>query len=413
MAHELFFGAVHQTLPPLFERLQTRAFEPLEARGELPGVLEAGMLKALPGLRDSEPGSDLDGRLTRALVWLFGQEGLLRLVVPTRDGGQTPEVDSRALCLTREALSYHSALADTAFAMQGLGSHPIVLAGTEEQRKTFLPGVVNGTALTGFAITEPEAGSDAASLSTRADRVPGGYRINGLKRFISNAGVADLYTLFARTGGPGKEGISSFILPATTPGIRVKPMQLIAPHPIGELHLEDVFLPEELLLGREGQGYELAMQTLERFRPTVGAAALGLAQRALDEALSYTSSRKQFGQRLSDQQSTRMRLAEMRVALEAGRLLVYQAAWMKDEGHSDAGLHGSMAKLHATESAQQIVDSALQLHGGLGVVQGVVVERLYREVRALRIYEGTSEIQKLIIGGHALKRWRERSGQKR
>lgn len=408
MRHSVYFDPFHQTLEKELIGLQRDWLGPLELAGSLQHVYNEGQVL----LPDEDPDHlatlDEEASLTLALVRAYGMDGWLRHVLPAADGGVHPTLDSRSLCLIRETISYHSALADTAFAMQGLGSHPIVLVGTQEQRQRWLPQVASGKCITGFAITEHRAGSDVAALEARAVKVEGGYRITGVKTFISNAGVADLYTLFARTGGPGKDGISCFVLPATSPGLTIKSFTLIAPHPIGELRLKEVFVPDDHLLGAPGDGFSIAMGTLERFRPTVGAAALGIAQRALDEALEYTSMRVQFGKKLCDQQAVRMRLAEMRVAIEASRLLVFQAAWAKDHGQEDAGVLASMAKLHATEAAQQVVDSAVQLFGGLGVVSGVVVERLYREVRALRIYEGTSEIQKFIIGAHMIKASKKR-----
>lgn len=386
--------------PFFFESEQSRLWSELQefARNSLPDLLQSGLD---------------DNALTRALVKRMGEAGLLELTVPAGFGGRWDPLSSRALCLARETLGYHSSLADTAFAMQGLGSYPIAMAGTLEQKRQWLPAVSKGSCLAAFAITEPDAGSDVSSISTTATLEGNGYRINGVKRFISNAGIADFYTLFARTsGGPGAghKGLSAFILPAETLGVRTVPIPLMASHPIGELHLENVFLPQDALLGAEGQGFSLAMQTLDRFRPTVGAAALGMGQRALEEALSYTTSRHQFGQALSEHQATRMRLADMDLDLEAARLLVYQAAWSRDtHPESRASREAAMGKLSATEAAQRVIDSAVQLHGGNGVVQGAVVERLYREVRALRIYEGTSEIQRLVIGGELLKAWKKRA----
>jgi len=388
MRHSFFFEPTHEGL---LSELQTFASH----------TLQAILAQALD-----------DEAMTIAVVRALGKAGLLMHTVPSPYGGLSPVLDSRKLCLTREALAYVSALADTAFAMQGLGSYPITLAGNDAQKSQWLPRVASGEALAAFAITEPDAGSDVSSLACRAERTHTdageGFVLNGVKRFISNAGIADFYVLFARTGTIESKhrGISAFILPARTPGLTVSPIPLIAPHPIGELHLKDCFLPLAALLGTEGQGFSLAMQTLDRFRPTVGAAALGLAHRALDEALDYVHKRHQFGQALVEHQATRMRLADMALELEAARLLVFQAAWIKDTSDDRASREAAMGKLFATEAAQRIIDSALQLHGGNGVVTGVVVERLYREIRALRIYEGTSEIQKLVIGAELSKSYR-------
>lgn len=377
-------------------------FEPVHE--EILNVLETFQRLVLPLLL--EQGLD-DNTLTREVVRRMGTSGLLSLTVPAAFGGRFSPLDSRALCLAREMLGYESSLVDTAFAMQGLGSHPLALAGQKALQQHWLPRVQEGKALAAFAITEPEAGSDVSSLSTTAVLDGDHYVLNGLKRFISNAGIADFYTLFARTGGPGSKGISAFLVEAHRPGLTVEPIELMAAHPIGEVRLENVRIPVTHRLGAEGEGFSLAMQTLDRFRPTVGAAALGMARRALDEALSYTHKRVQFGQPLVEQQLTKARLAEMATELEAARLLVYQAAWTKDKTSSRASREAAMGKLFATEAAQRIIDAALQLHGGNGVVKGSVVERLYREVRALRIYEGTSEIQHIVIAADLIKSWRQ------
>jgi acyl-CoA dehydrogenase len=334
---------------------------------------------------------------TREIVTALGRAGILPFAVAAPHG----TMDLRALVAVREALAYFSSLADTAFAMQGLGSHAVGRAGTDAQKNRWLPAVAGGEILAAFAVTEPEAGSDLAGVRTKA--VPEGivWRLRGVKTFISNAGIAGMYTVLARTGeGVEPRGLSMFLVDAEAPGISVKPLETIAPHPLGEVRFDGT---PALLLGAEGDGYRLALATLDAFRPSVGAAACGLASRALDEALRWSQARRQFGRPLSDFQSIQMALAEMQVDLEAARLLVRRAAWAKDRGAERIAAEGAAAKLFATEAAQRIIDRAVQIHGGQGVMRGATVERLYREVRALRIYEGTSEIQKLVIARHMLK----------
>jgi acyl-CoA dehydrogenase len=285
------------------------------------------------------------------------------------------------------------------FGVQALGSHPIVSAGSEEQKKKYLPALARAEHLAAFALTEPDAGSDASAINTKATRANGGYRLNGVKRFISNAGIAHIYIVFASTDPSLKaKGISAFVVPADAPGFAVtEKTQLLSPHPIGVLSFDDCFVPQSQLLGGAGDGLKIAYRTLDLLRPTVGAAAVGFAKRALTEAVSYSQSRRQFGRAIGEFQGTQFKLAEMAADLEASRLLVYQAAWAHDLGKPDFGVKASIAKLFATEAAQRIVDQALQIHGGNGVVAGHIIERLYRDVRALRIYEGSSEIQKLVI----------------
>lgn len=352
----------------------------------------------------------------------LAQAGLLRHVVPLIHGGLREKLDIRSLCIIRRGLARYSSLADTMFAMQGLGSYPITLAGSEALRQRFLPAVASGKSIATFALTEPNAGSDAAGIQSLAARDGGEYVLNGTKRFISNAGVADFYVVFAKTdAAQGRKGISAFVVEKDRPGFQVvRQIELIAPHPIGELAMENCRIPATNLLGNEGDGYSLLLRTLETFRTTVGAAALGMAERALAEATSYAKSRVQFNKTLAEFQGLRFMLAEMATELEAARLLVFQAAAILDQGEEDQTAPGSsaspslwkppssvmassMAKLYATETAQRVVDRAVQIHGGLGVMKGTVVERLYREVRALRVYEGTSEIQKEIIAHQLLK----------
>lgn len=341
----------------------------------------------------------------RRLASELGREGFIAYVAPKRFGGAREKVQARDLCLLREELARASSLADTTFAVQALGSYPITLAGTEEQKARYIPPIAKGEAMAAFALTEPEAGSDIASLETRAVKHGNEYCLTGMKRFVSNAGLAGTYVVFASTD-PGKKakGISAFIVQADRPGLILKEKtRLISPHPIGIIAFEECIVPEGNLLGQEGDGVKIALGTLDTLRCTVGAAAVGMAQRALEEAIRHSRQRRQFGQELSEFQGIQFKLAEMATELEAARLLVYQAAWLHDLGREGVKQKSSMAKLFATEAAQRIVDQALQIHGGMGVVEGTVVERLYRDVRSLRIYEGTSEIQKLIIARSLLK----------
>jgi acyl-CoA dehydrogenase len=309
----------------------------------------------------------------------------------------------------REELASASALADVMFGVQALGGYPIVSAGTEEQKKKYLPALASAESLAAFALTEPEAGSDASAISTEAAKVSGGYRLSGVKRFISNAGIAQVYVVFASTtpGVKGK-GISAFIVAADSPGFMVKEKtRLLSPHPIGVLAFDNCFVPQQQLLGSEGDGLNIAYRTLDTLRSTVGAAAVGFARRALAEAVSYSQSRRQFGRPIGEFQGIQFKIAEMAAELEASRLLVSQAAWAHDLNEPDLRLKSSIAKLFATEAAQRIVDQALQIHGGNGVVAGHIMERLYRDVRALRIYEGSSEIQKLVIAKSLMRKERQ------
>ena len=340
--------------------------------------------------------SDPAGR-TRRIVTAMAEASFLRFAVLPPHGA----MDLRSLVVVRESLAYFSSLADTGFVMQGLGSYPIARAGTEIQRNTWLPPIAGGHVLAAFAVTEPEAGSDLGGVRTRADRDGALWRLTGLKTYISNAGIAGVYSVLARTGeGSAHSGLSMFLVDAEAPGLSVKMLEPMAPHPLGEVRFSDT---PALLLGEEGGGFALAAATLELFRPTVGAAACGLASRAFDEALRHSQARRQFGRSIADFQATKMSLADMHVEIEAARLLVRKAAWLKDGGAESIAREGAVAKLAATEMAQRVVDRAVQIHGGQGVMRGATVERLYREVRALRIYEGTSEIQKLVIARELLK----------
>jgi acyl-CoA dehydrogenase len=344
----------------------------------------------------------------RHLIEHLSEEGFISYVAPKKFGGAREQVQARDLCVIREDLAWGSALADAMFAVQALGSYPIVLAGSEAQKIRYLPALARGKSIAAFALTEPEAGSDVSSLQTGAVKTNGGYRLTGIKHFISNAGIADVYTVFASTDPDKKgKGISAFVVEAGAPGLRVKERtRLLSPHPIGALAFEECTVSASQRLGEEGEGLKIALTTLDMLRCTVGAAAVGLARRALDEAVGYSRNRRQFGHSLAEFQATQLKLADMATELEASRLLVYQGAWANDQGAADLPLKSSMAKLFATEAAQRIVDQALQIHGGIGVVSGHPVERLYRDVRALRIYEGTSEIQKLIIAKNILKKER-------
>jgi acyl-CoA dehydrogenase len=340
--------------------------------------------------------ADVDGSCRR-LVAALGKRGLLEPSV-ILDG--TSRFDVRALCIARETLAYHDGLADFAYAMQGLGSGPVSLFGTEEQRKRWLPRIAEGRAIAAFALTEPESGSDVASIAATAMPDSGGaYRINGEKTFISNGGIADQYVVFARTGeAPGARGLSAFMIEKDNPGLTtVERIETIAPHPLARLKFSNCLVPAANLIGKAGEGFKVAMATLDVFRPTVGAAALGFARRALDDAVAHVRRRKMFGGVLADLQMTQATIADMVADVEAAALMVYRAAWKKDNGAERITREAALAKLVATEAAQRVIDRALQLHGGGGVVTGAKIEELYRDVRSLRIYEGSTEIQKIII----------------
>ena len=345
----------------------------------------------------------------RELVADLGRGGWLRYAVPAAFGGAFEEVDSRAVCIVRETLARHDALADFAFAMQGLGSAPIVLAGNAEVQARYLPGVCAGTAIAAFALSEKNAGSDVAAIATTARRDGDAYVLDGEKAWISNGGIADFYVVFARTGeAPGSRGLSAFVVDADAPGLEIaERVELIAPHPLATLRFRDCRVPAANLLGASGEGFKLAMRSLDIFRASVAAAALGLARRALDEALERATSREVFGQQLAGFQLTQAALAEMATGIDASALLTYRAAWVRDVEHEPTTREAAMAKLTATETAQHVIDRAVQLHGALGVTRGSVPERLYREIRALRIYEGASEVQQLIIARQTLARYHE------
>ena len=342
---------------------------------------------------------------SRALVRRLGDAGWLRYCVPAAHGGELPTVDSRALCIARETLAYADGLADFAFAMQGLGSGPITLAGSAAQKGRWLPAVAKGKAIAAFALSEPDAGSDVGAMTTTARRDGDAWIIDGTKTWISNGGIADFYCVFARAAGTtGTQGISAFLVPAHAPGLFVaESIEVIAPHPLAKLAFEGCRVPADAQIGAEGDGFKLAMRTLDIFRASVAAAALGLARRALDESLRHVGKRRMFGTTLGELQLTQGRLGEMATEIDAAALLTYRAAWRRDVHGARATREAAMAKMAATESAQRVIDAAVQLFGGRGVMRGEVVERLYREIRALRIYEGATEVQKLIVARDLLK----------
>jgi acyl-CoA dehydrogenase len=366
-------------------------FEPRHR--ELADALDQWCAANLPG--DSD---DLDAECRR-LVAALGEAGLLKLCVA--DGDLRPDV--RSLAVARETLAYHSALADFAFAMQGLGSGAISLFGTVEQKREWLPRVAAGQAIAAFAMTEPECGSDAANMQTSAMRDGNEWVLVGEKTYISNGGIADFYVTFARTGeGEGARGLSAFIVPADAVTVEQR-IEVIAPHPLARLKYDNVRVPAGAIIGEPGEGFRIGMETLNLFRVTVGAAALGFARRALDEALSWATSRRLGSGTLADNAVTQALLADMATSIDVSALLIARAAWQQDVGGVDNRRAAAMAKLQATEAAQQVIDMAVQLHGGAGVTRGVRVEELYRDIRALRIYEGASEVQRQIIARDLLK----------
>ena len=339
----------------------------------------------------------------RELSAQLGKGGWLRYVVPGSHGGPRERLDVRSLCIIRETLARHAPLADFVFALQGLGTGPISLYGSEAMRRERLPGIVDGSRIAGFALSERDAGSDVAAMATTARKDGGEWVLDGEKTWISNAGLADRYVVFCRMPDVGDRGFGAFVVDAGNPGLSVtERIDVIAPHPLGTIRLTRCRVPADALIGEPGRGLRVALGTLDVFRSTVGAAALGMARRALDEAVAWVRSRQAFGRPLADFQLTQAKLADMAVAIDASALLVYRAAWTRDAGAERITREAAMAKLHATEAAQRVIDDAVQLLGGRGVVSGAAVERLYREIRALRIYEGTSEIQRLVIAGQLL-----------
>jgi acyl-CoA dehydrogenase len=356
---------------------------------------------------DATHGDDVDAEC-RALVRKLGEGGWLRYCVPAAYGGALETLDVRSLALIRETLARHSGLADFAFAMQGLGSGTITLFGTEAQKRAYLPAVARGEKIAAFALTEPASGSDVASMEMAADQRDDGYVLNGAKTYISNGGIADYYVLFARTGeAPGAKGVSTFIVDADVAGLdSSERIAVIAPHPLATLRFTDVRLGADALLGERGRGFAQAMATLDIFRTTVGAAALGFARRALDEATERTLTRRLGNGVLADNAVTQATLADMVLDIDTSALLIYRAAWLRDVQGARNTREAALAKLHATDSAQQVIDKAVQLFGGMGVTVGATVEALYREVRALRIYEGASEVQRMVVAREHLKAFR-------
>ena len=339
-------------------------------------------------------------KLTRQM----GDAGWLRYCVPAEYGGALDDLDSRSVCLLRQALGSYDGLADFAFVMQGLGSGPISLFGSEALKQKYLPHVASGKMLAAFALSEPEAGSDVAAMTTRATRTTQGYRLNGVKTWISNADIADFYTVFAQVENDEAEGVTAFVVDADTPGLQVtERFDVCAPHPIGTLTFTDCDIPVTQRIGQAGKGFKVAMQNLDVFRASVGAAALGFAEAALDMGIARATSRPMFGATLADLQITQAAIGDMSTEIDAAMLLIYRAAWERDVLKQRTTKSAAMAKMFATESAQRVIDRCVQLHGGLGVKVGHPMEMLYREIRALRIYEGATEVQQVIIARETMK----------
>ncbi len=383
---------------PRLSHLELPFFD--DAHRALAEGLDAWAAQALAGVDHAD--TDV---ACRRLVRALGAAGWLRHAVPAAFGGAREALDSRALVVCRETLARHDGLADFVFAMQGLGSGPLTLAGSPALQAAWLPKVARGEAIAAFALSEPQAGSDVAALACAAREDRDHWVLDGEKTWISNGGIADFYCVFARTGdgggegGRGTRGISAFLVPAATPGLAVaERIAVIAPHPLARLRFGGCRVPKDHLLGAAGEGFKIAMRTLDIFRASVAAAALGFARRALDEALTWSAARPMFGQRLADFQLTQATLGDMATDIDAAALLTYRAAWLRDVLGRRTTREAAMAKLTATENAQRVIDRALQMHGGVGVRVGSVVESLYREIRALRIYEGASEVQRLIVG---------------
>ncbi|NCT99830.1 MAG: acyl-CoA dehydrogenase family protein [Comamonadaceae bacterium] len=387
---------------------------PPQAQWELPFFGEHHRALAL-GLADWAGAQRVDEsddrRACRDWVRRLGDAGWLRYCVPAAHGGALDKLDSRALVVLRETLGFHSPLADFAFAMQGLGSGSITLGGSEAQREQRLRAVASGAQIAAFALSEPEAGSDVAGMRTRARPVDGGWALDGCKTWISNGGLADYYVVFAKTTpDAGARGISAFVVPADAPGLdTTEHIDVMAPHPLATLRFKDCRVGADALVGTVDGGFKLAMQTLDIFRASVAAAALGMARRAFAEAVAHAKRREMFGQHLADFQLTQARLGEMSALIDAAAMLTYRAAWMRDESASHGAgtpaytAAAAAAKLTATENAQRVIDMAVQMFGGRGVRVGEVVEHLYRDIRSLRIYEGASEVQLLILGKNALR----------
>ncbi len=379
-----FFDAQHRAFADELDEWAQRALTDLEGSDAAHGDVDAACV---------------------AWVRALGAAGWLKHCVPAGYGGAHDPLRSLYLVIARETLARHSGLADFAFTMQGLGSAPISLAGSEELKNDYLPRVAGGAAIAAFALTEPEAGSDVAAMAMSARRAGDHYLLDGEKTWISNGGIADFYVVFARTGeAPGARGISAFVVDAGTPGFEIaERLDVTAPHPLARLRFQSCRIPVSHLIGASGKGFKIAMRSLDIFRAGVAAAALGFARRALDEALARVTTRKMFGQTLADFQLTQAALADMVTEIDGAALLTYRAAWLRDVEGVPTTREAAMAKMAATEGAQRVIDRAVQMFGGLGVGVGSVVERLYREIRPLRIYEGATEVQKLIIGRDLLK----------
>lgn len=357
---------------------------------------------------DQDHQGDVDSAC-RSLVKQLGKAGWLKYGVPAAYGGIHDQLDVRSLCIARETLGRVSGLADFSFAMQALGSGPISFFGSDELKKKYLPRVATGEAIAAFAISEPDAGSDVAAMSTTATFDGNDYVINGSKTWISNGGIADQYVVFCKTAGTERDFVALVVEPSDNGFSADERIDALAPHPLAKLKFNDVRVPASRLVGEKGKGLSVALGTLDVFRSTVGAAALGFARRALDEALAHVSQRKMFGEMLKDFQLTQARIATMATDIDASALLVYRAAWTKDTQGRRVTREAAMAKMFATEAAQRVIDSAVQLLGGLGVVSGNPVEKLYREIRALRIYEGTTEVQQLIIGRNVIESFNDKT----
>jgi acyl-CoA dehydrogenase len=338
-----------------------------------------------------------EGRVNRELLAALAEHGLLPRIFPSSLGGSAPgEVSAITLCVLREGISQGSTGAETTLALQGLGAYPILQSGSDELRKTWIPEVASGRAVAAFALTEPKAGTDAGALSMKASRTGDGFRLNGRKKWISNAPEADIYTVFARTSDEGPKGVTAFAVPGDAPGVSGEHLDLVAPHAIGTLEFSDVAVSDEQVLGEVDRGFAVAMRTLDLFRPSVGAFAVGMAQAALDAAIEYAGERESFGKPLRDHQAVSQRLGDCAARVKAARLLVYEAALAYDAGERITKA-AAIAKLFATETAQHVIDESIQIHGAAALQKGHLLEHLYRDVRSTRIYEGTSEIQREII----------------
>lgn len=363
--------------------------------------LRAWAAEHIPPIAEEAHGkTDVDD-ICRKLAKMLGEAGWLKYAIPASHGGAHDPLDVRSLALIRETLGYYLGLADFSFAMQGLGTGGIALAGSDELKEHYLRRTLTGEHLAAIALSEPSGGSDVAGMKMTAERDGNHFILNGEKTWISNGGIADHYVVYARTGeAPGAKGISGFVVDADNPGLTIaERIDVMAPHPLATLRFENCKVPASHLLGQPGEGFKIAMATLDIFRTSVGGAALGFARRALDEAMAWTKQREMFGQKLSDFQLTQAKIGDMATKIDAMALLIYRSAWVKDIQKVRVTRESSMAKMYATDKAQEVIDEAVQLFGGYGVKSGNPVEELYREIRALRIYEGTSEVQKLVIAG--------------